>query len=145
MCRNISDFVVGKITYAISSSIVYGRLLASEAPPGQAARPGCSGPLVAISRPFGPRPSFCSLLSSQSLDLTATRPNCKSRSEPYRKPHGSRRETDRTPDGSLRRTLGVMTPAGVYTEDIPNGRRFKCDLSVTRHNLGIFLWPYPRG
>ncbi|KAI8507847.1 hypothetical protein Bbelb_140870 [Branchiostoma belcheri] len=68
-------------------------------------------------------------------DLTATRTNCKSQSEPYRKPHGSRRETDRTPDGSLtetgrqgdqnRRTLGVMTPAGVYTEDMPNGRRFK--------------------
>ncbi|KAI8486987.1 hypothetical protein Bbelb_352470 [Branchiostoma belcheri] len=72
-------------------------------------------------------------------DLTATRPNCKSRSKPYRKPHGSRRGTDRAPDGSLtgtgrqgdqnRRTLGVMTPAGVYTEDTPNGRRFKCDLS----------------
>ncbi|KAI8518824.1 hypothetical protein Bbelb_020810 [Branchiostoma belcheri] len=70
-------------------------------------------------------------------DLTAARPNCKSRSAPYRKPHGSRRETDRAPDGSLtetgrqgdqnRCTLGVMTPAGVYTEDMPNGRRFKCD------------------
>ncbi|KAI8485688.1 hypothetical protein Bbelb_365220 [Branchiostoma belcheri] len=34
-------------------------------------------------------------------DLTAVRPNCKSRSAPYRKPHGSRRETDRAPDGSL--------------------------------------------
>ncbi|KAI8491942.1 hypothetical protein Bbelb_303150 [Branchiostoma belcheri] len=66
-------------------------------------------------------------------DLTAARPNCKSRSAPYRKPHGSSRETDRAPDGSLtetgrqgdqnRRTLGVMTPAGVYTEDMPNGRR----------------------
>ncbi|KAI8519543.1 hypothetical protein Bbelb_028000 [Branchiostoma belcheri] len=104
-------------------------------------------------------------------DLTATRPNCKSRSEPYRKPHGPRRETDRAPDGSLtetgrqgdqkfmninesrrpehnqaptgsrkgtfncdpdsRRTLGVMTPAGVYNEDMPNGRRFKCDSNVT--------------
>ncbi|KAI8485263.1 hypothetical protein Bbelb_370100 [Branchiostoma belcheri] len=68
-------------------------------------------------------------------DLTAARPNCKSQSAPYRKPHGSRRETDRAPGGSLaeagrqgdqnRRTLGVMTPAGVYTEDMPNGRRFK--------------------
>ncbi|KAI8492516.1 hypothetical protein Bbelb_295570 [Branchiostoma belcheri] len=75
-------------------------------------------------------------------DLTAARPNCKSRSAPYRKPHGSRRGTDRAPDGSLtetgrqgdqnRRTLGVMTPAGVYTEDMPNGRRFKCDLSISR-------------
>ncbi|KAI8514082.1 hypothetical protein Bbelb_084060 [Branchiostoma belcheri] len=101
-------------------------------------------------------------------DLTAARPNCKSRSAPYRKPHGSRRATDRAPDGSLtetgrkslrilmraagrstsrprqgavkehlivtltvRRTLGVMTPAGVYTEDMPNGRRFKCDLSIS--------------
>ncbi|KAI8510815.1 hypothetical protein Bbelb_117310 [Branchiostoma belcheri] len=73
-------------------------------------------------------------------DLTAARPNCKSRSAPYRKPHGSRRETDRAPDGSLtetgrqgdqnRRTLGVMTSAGVYAEDMPNGRRFKCDLSI---------------
>ncbi|KAI8479512.1 hypothetical protein Bbelb_427730 [Branchiostoma belcheri] len=77
-------------------------------------------------------------------DLTATRPNCKSRSEPYRKPHGSRRETDRAPDGSLtetgrqgdqnRRTLGVMTRAGVYTEDMPNGRRFKCDLSIRQQH-----------
>ncbi|KAI8486255.1 hypothetical protein Bbelb_359710 [Branchiostoma belcheri] len=65
-------------------------------------------------------------------DLTAARPNCKSRSAPYHTPHGSRRATDRAPDGSLtetgrkiRRTLGVMTPAGVYTEDMPNGRRFK--------------------
>ncbi|KAI8480620.1 hypothetical protein Bbelb_416320 [Branchiostoma belcheri] len=85
--------------------------------------------------------------------------DCKSRSEPYRKPHGSRRETDRAPDGSLtetgrqgdqnttrprqgavkehfivtltgRRTHGVMTPAGVYTENMPNGRRFTCDLSI---------------
>ncbi|KAI8519532.1 hypothetical protein Bbelb_027890 [Branchiostoma belcheri] len=70
-------------------------------------------------------------------DLTAARPNCKSRSAPYHTPHGSRRETDRAPDGSLtetgrkiRRTLGVMTPAGVYAEDMPNGRRFKCDLSI---------------
>ncbi|KAI8486032.1 hypothetical protein Bbelb_361320 [Branchiostoma belcheri] len=78
-------------------------------------------------------------------DLTAARPKCKSRSAPYRKPHGSRRETDRAPDGSLtetgrqghqnRRTLGVMTPAGVYTEDMPNGRRFKCDLSITSERL----------
>ncbi|KAI8488426.1 hypothetical protein Bbelb_337380 [Branchiostoma belcheri] len=89
-------------------------------------------------------------------DLTAARPNCKSRSAPYHTPHGSRRATDRAPDGSLtetgrktagrstsrprqgavkehlivtltvRRTLGVMTPAGVYAEDMPNGRRFKC-------------------
>ncbi|KAI8493017.1 hypothetical protein Bbelb_290210 [Branchiostoma belcheri] len=64
-------------------------------------------------------------------DLTAARPNCKSRSTPYRKPHGSRRETDRAPDS--RRTLGVMTPAGVYTEDMPNRRRFKCDLSITQY------------
>ncbi|KAI8489234.1 hypothetical protein Bbelb_329730 [Branchiostoma belcheri] len=71
-------------------------------------------------------------------DLTAARPNCKSRSAPYHTPHGSRRATDRAPDGSLtetgrkiRRTLGVMTPAGVYAEDMPNGRRFKCDLSIT--------------
>ncbi|KAI8514923.1 hypothetical protein Bbelb_075140 [Branchiostoma belcheri] len=70
-------------------------------------------------------------------DLTAARPNCKSRSAPYHTPHGSRRATDRAPDGSLtengrkiRRTLGVMTPAGVYAEDMPNGRRFKCDLSI---------------
>ncbi|KAI8499045.1 carbohydrate binding [Branchiostoma belcheri] len=65
-------------------------------------------------------------------DLTAARPNCKSQSAPYRKPHGSRRETDRAPNGSLtetgrqgdqnRRTLGVMTPASVYTEDMPNRR-----------------------
>ncbi|KAI8494170.1 hypothetical protein Bbelb_279300, partial [Branchiostoma belcheri] len=71
------------------------------------------------------------------MDLTAARPNCKSRSAPYHTPHGSRRATDRAPDGSLtetgrkiRRTLGVMTPAGVYAEDMPNGRRFKCDLSI---------------
>ncbi|KAI8499820.1 hypothetical protein Bbelb_221370 [Branchiostoma belcheri] len=71
-------------------------------------------------------------------DLTAGRPNCKSRSAPYHTPHGSRRATDRAPDGSLtetgrkiRRTLGVMTPAGVYAEDMPNGRRFKCDLSIS--------------
>ncbi|KAI8514715.1 Thromboxane-A synthase [Branchiostoma belcheri] len=71
-------------------------------------------------------------------DLTAARPNCKSRSAPYHTPHGSRRATDRAADGSLtetgrkiRRTLGVMTPAGVYAEDMPNGRRFKCDLSIT--------------
>ncbi|KAI8507278.1 hypothetical protein Bbelb_146580 [Branchiostoma belcheri] len=71
------------------------------------------------------------------LDLTAARPNCKSRSAPYHTPHGSRRATDRPPDGSLtetgrkiRRTLGAMTPAGVYAEDMPNGRRFKCDLSM---------------
>ncbi|KAI8487737.1 hypothetical protein Bbelb_344750 [Branchiostoma belcheri] len=70
-------------------------------------------------------------------DLTAARPNCKSRSAPYHTPHGSRRATDRAPDGSLtetgrkiRRTLGVMAPAGVYAEDMPNGRRFKCDLSI---------------
>ncbi|KAI8510919.1 hypothetical protein Bbelb_118350 [Branchiostoma belcheri] len=106
-------------------------------------------------------------------DLTAARPNCKSRSAPYHTPYGSRRETDRVPDGSLtetgrqgdqkfmninyktpqrrpehnqaptgsrkrtfncdpdsRRTLGVMTPTGVYAEDMPNGRRFKCDLSI---------------
>ncbi|KAI8517682.1 hypothetical protein Bbelb_036990 [Branchiostoma belcheri] len=86
-------------------------------------------------------------------DLTAARPNCKSRSAPYHTPHGSRRATDRAPDGSLtetgrktadrstsrprqgavkehsivtltvRRTLGVMTPAGVYAEDMPNGRQ----------------------
>ncbi|KAI8484894.1 hypothetical protein Bbelb_373010 [Branchiostoma belcheri] len=37
-------------------------------------------------------------------DLTAARSNCKSRSAPYRKPHGSRRETDRAPDGSLTET-----------------------------------------
>ncbi|KAI8507127.1 Troponin I, slow skeletal muscle [Branchiostoma belcheri] len=86
----------------------------------------------------------------------------------YHTPHGSIRETDRAPDGSLtetgrqgvqmfininyktpqrrpehnqaptgsrkgtfncdpdsRRTLGVMPPAGVYAEDMPNGRRFK--------------------
>ncbi|KAI8486420.1 hypothetical protein Bbelb_359190 [Branchiostoma belcheri] len=87
------------------------------------------------------------ILPGPARDLTAARPNCKSRSAPYRKPHGSRRETDRTPDGSRRpehnqaptgsrkgtfncdpdsrRTLSVMTPAGVYTEDMPNGRRFK--------------------
>ncbi|KAI8499393.1 hypothetical protein Bbelb_231570 [Branchiostoma belcheri] len=72
-------------------------------------------------------------------DLTAARPNYKSRSAPYHTPHGSRRATDRAPDGSLtetdrkiRRTLGVMTPAGVYAEDMPNGRRFKCDLSINR-------------
>ncbi|KAI8490962.1 hypothetical protein Bbelb_313810 [Branchiostoma belcheri] len=71
-------------------------------------------------------------------ELTAARPNCKSRSAPYHTPHGSRRATDRAPDGSLtetgrkiRRTLGVMTPAGVYAEDMPNGRRFKCDLSIS--------------
>ncbi|KAI8489225.1 hypothetical protein Bbelb_329640 [Branchiostoma belcheri] len=70
-------------------------------------------------------------------DLTAARPNCKSRSAPYHTPHGSRRATDRAPDGSLtetgrkiRRTLGVMTPAGVYAEDMPNGRRFKWNSSV---------------
>ncbi|KAI8493095.1 hypothetical protein Bbelb_290990 [Branchiostoma belcheri] len=85
-------------------------------------------------------------------DLTAARPNCKSRSAPYRKPHGSRRETDRAPDRSRRpehnqaptgsrkgtfncgpdsrRTLGFMTPAGVYTEDMPNGRRFKSRVAV---------------
>ncbi|KAI8522161.1 scavenger receptor [Branchiostoma belcheri] len=70
-------------------------------------------------------------------DLTAARPNCKSRSAPYHTPHGSRRETDRAPVG--RRTLGFMTPAGVYTKDMPNGRRFKCDPSITcsRHGLKI--------
>ncbi|KAI8495373.1 hypothetical protein Bbelb_268280 [Branchiostoma belcheri] len=84
-------------------------------------------------------------------DLTAARPNCKSRSTPYHTPHGSRRATDRAPDGSLtetgrkiRRTLGVMTPAGVYTEDMPNGRRFKsqgvvgsCGAAVARSALDL--------
>ncbi|KAI8500314.1 hypothetical protein Bbelb_218800 [Branchiostoma belcheri] len=37
-------------------------------------------------------------------DLTAARPNCKSRSAPYHTPHGSRRATDRAPDGSLTET-----------------------------------------
>ncbi|KAI8480737.1 hypothetical protein Bbelb_415300 [Branchiostoma belcheri] len=82
-------------------------------------------------------------------DLTAARPNCKSRSAPYHTPHGSRRATDRAPDGSLtetgrkiRRTLGVMTPAGVYTEDMPNGRRFKSliagdnECQTGTHNCG---------
>ncbi|KAI8501614.1 hypothetical protein Bbelb_208850 [Branchiostoma belcheri] len=85
-------------------------------------------------------------------DLTAARPNCKSRSAPYHTPHGSRRATDRAPDGSLtetgrkiRRTLGDMTPAGVYAEDMPNGRRFKCDLSITgrplsKQTLGLHGW-----
>ncbi|KAI8514071.1 UDP-glucuronosyltransferase 2A1 [Branchiostoma belcheri] len=80
-------------------------------------------------------------------DLTAARPNCKSRSAPYHTPHGSRRATDRAPDGSLtetgrkiRRTLGVMTPAGVYAEDMPNGRRFKCDLSIRAKRVRIVLW-----
>ncbi|KAI8519533.1 hypothetical protein Bbelb_027900 [Branchiostoma belcheri] len=86
-------------------------------------------------------------------DLTAARPNCKSRSAPYHTPHGSRRETDRAPDGSLtetgrkiRRTLGVMTPAGVYAEDMPNGRRFKCDLSIitlTIFHMHRFAVPEP--
>ncbi|KAI8510820.1 hypothetical protein Bbelb_117360 [Branchiostoma belcheri] len=73
------------------------------------------------------------------------RPNCKSRSAPYHTPHGSRRATDRAPDGSLtetgrkiRRTLGAMTPAGVYAEDMPNGRRFKCDSQK-------IIFPGPRG
>ncbi|KAI8496766.1 hypothetical protein Bbelb_254210 [Branchiostoma belcheri] len=52
----------------------------------------------------------------------AARPECKSRSAPFRIPHGSRRETDRAPDG--RRTLGFMTPAGFYTENMPNRPRF---------------------
>ncbi|KAI8499007.1 hypothetical protein Bbelb_234600 [Branchiostoma belcheri] len=80
----------------------------------------------------------CARTHEPARDLTAARPNCKSRSAPYHTPHGSRRATDRAPDGSLtetgrkiRRTLGVMTPAGVYAEDMPNGRRFKCDLSIT--------------
>ncbi|KAI8510942.1 hypothetical protein Bbelb_118580 [Branchiostoma belcheri] len=36
------------------------------------------------------------------------------------------------------RTLGVMTPAGVHTEDMPNGRRFKCDLSIRRGRRWCF-------
>ncbi|KAI8499818.1 hypothetical protein Bbelb_221350 [Branchiostoma belcheri] len=102
----------------------------------------------------GDAPGILPGLPDPAMDLTATRPNCKSRSAPYRKPHGSRRETNRAPDGSRRpehnqaptgsrkgtfncdpdnrRTLGVMTPAGVYTEDMPNGRRFKCCEHVRR-------------
>ncbi|KAI8506960.1 hypothetical protein Bbelb_153990 [Branchiostoma belcheri] len=113
---------------------------------------------VAVTRRQEASPSGSPL--DPARDLAAARPNCKSRSAPYHTPHGSRRETGRAPDGSLtetgrqgdqnttrprqgavkehlivtltgRRTLGVMTPAGVYAEDIPNGRRFKCDLSIT--------------
>ncbi|KAI8509176.1 Galectin-3-binding protein [Branchiostoma belcheri] len=78
------------------------------------------------------------VIQEPARDLTAARPNCKSRSAPYHTPHGSRRATDRAPDGPLtetdrkiRRTLGVMTPAGVYAEDMPNGRRFKFRLVIT--------------
>ncbi|KAI8514536.1 Transient receptor putative cation channel sub M member 2 [Branchiostoma belcheri] len=74
-------------------------------------------------------------------DPKAARPECKSRSAPYRIPHGSRRETERAPDWSLAetvkgtkrsrigtfdcdpdslRTLGFMTPAGVYTGNMPS-------------------------
>ncbi|KAI8493878.1 hypothetical protein Bbelb_282250 [Branchiostoma belcheri] len=89
---------------------------------------------------FGPARDAPGSSLDPARDLIAARPNCKSRSAPYRKPHGSRRETDRAPGGSLtedgrqgdqnRRTLGAMTPAGVYAEDMPNGHRFKCDLSI---------------
>ncbi|KAI8491416.1 hypothetical protein Bbelb_310490 [Branchiostoma belcheri] len=47
-------------------------------------------------------------------NLTAARPNCKSRSAPYRKPHRSRRETDRAPDGSLTETAGQGPVPNVY-------------------------------
>ncbi|KAI8502575.1 hypothetical protein Bbelb_192770 [Branchiostoma belcheri] len=34
-------------------------------------------------------------------------------------------------DPDSRRTLGFMTPAGVYTENMPSRSRFKCDSSLT--------------
>ncbi|KAI8513783.1 hypothetical protein Bbelb_081070 [Branchiostoma belcheri] len=81
-------------------------------------------------------------------DLTAARPNCKSRSAPYHRPHGSRRATDRAPDWSLtetgrkiRRTLGVMTPAGVYAEDMPNGRSFKSVQNIASGEEGAIFRP----
>ncbi|KAI8506398.1 hypothetical protein Bbelb_158250 [Branchiostoma belcheri] len=77
-------------------------------------------------------------------DPVAARPECKSRSAPYRILYGSTRKTDRAPDGSLTETgqaasaprqgavkehlivtltaggtLGFMTPACVYTENMP--------------------------
>ncbi|KAI8482913.1 hypothetical protein Bbelb_393310 [Branchiostoma belcheri] len=45
-------------------------------------------------------------------------------------PTGSRKGSFNC-DPDSRQTLGVMTPAGVYAVDMPNGRRFKCDLSFT--------------
>ncbi|KAI8519526.1 hypothetical protein Bbelb_027830 [Branchiostoma belcheri] len=54
---------------------------------------------------------------------------CRSDRPPW---DGSLAETGRQGDES-RRTLGVMTPAGVYTEDMPNGRRFKFDLRTASH------------
>ncbi|KAI8519484.1 hypothetical protein Bbelb_027410 [Branchiostoma belcheri] len=50
---------------------------------------------AAVVKPAGLRPGPVRDAPGSSLDpardLTATRPNCKSRSEPYRKPHGPRR------------------------------------------------------
>ncbi|KAI8495101.1 hypothetical protein Bbelb_270870 [Branchiostoma belcheri] len=132
--------------FGLCQGVQYPRL-----PPGTGSRP---------KRSVTPNGYLNGRFSEPARDLTAARPNCKSRSAPYHTPHGSRRATDRAPDGSLtetgrktagrstsrprqgavkehlivtltvRRTLGVMTPAGVYTEDMPNGRRFKCDLSI---------------
>ncbi|KAI8519389.1 hypothetical protein Bbelb_026460 [Branchiostoma belcheri] len=87
--------------------------------------------VVVVTRPATLQARNLTAFSSQepARDLTAARPNCKSRSAPYHTPHGSRRATDRSPNGTAHARR--MKPAGVYAEDMPNGRRFKCDLSIT--------------
>ncbi|KAI8514644.1 hypothetical protein Bbelb_072350 [Branchiostoma belcheri] len=74
------------------------------APSGR--RIGFNSNLKSLRAPFGKDPTRDAQGSSldPARDLTAARPNCKSRSAPYRKPHRSRRETDRAPDGSLKET-----------------------------------------
>ncbi|KAI8514216.1 hypothetical protein Bbelb_085400 [Branchiostoma belcheri] len=51
------------------------------------------------------------------------------RPEHNQAPTGNRKRTFNC-DPDSRRTLGFMTQAGVYAEDMPNGRRFKCDISI---------------
>ncbi|KAI8506630.1 hypothetical protein Bbelb_160570 [Branchiostoma belcheri] len=71
-------------------------------------------------------------------DPVAALPEFKNQSAraPYCIPHGSRQETDRAPDG--RRTLGFMTPAGIYTENMPSRPRFTCDSSLSQR-LNIMI------
>ncbi|KAI8480422.1 hypothetical protein Bbelb_418350 [Branchiostoma belcheri] len=65
-----------------------------------ACRSGLAGDYVTVTS----RPNLTCDCDEPARDLTAARPNCKSRSAPYHTPHGSRRATDRAPDGSLTET-----------------------------------------
>ncbi|KAI8496699.1 hypothetical protein Bbelb_253540 [Branchiostoma belcheri] len=50
-------------------------------------------------------------------DPVAARPECKSRSAPYRVPHGSTLETDWAPDGSLTETCRQRSRKGTFNPD----------------------------